>query len=300
VPLVLLAVEACLLTPFVEFDDSQIALLANPLVGFGAVFGLTIFVYLVCLRNDAPLDRVTSLGRSLTWASIHLLAFILLFILSLRLVQLGADRWVVTGTWCVLALIVGATAMLLTMRASAWFKLILRNRWQAVIASVLAASWVLLTPSVRELWPRVCGPAIKINSVLLDQFPGKAVTGIRPDGLPVVGTRKLQILVTSSCSELESVFGFCLFGGLILVCGGHRLNRAKFAVFLLLGFCVFYVLLAIRLYGLVLFGLAHSPQGCVALAHSRVGSVAFLGVTVLYCTVAYRWARRPVVAGDAA
>jgi hypothetical protein len=58
------------------------------------------------------------------------------------------------------------------------------------------------------------------------------------------------------------------------------------------GTALLYVLVSVRLYGLVLVGTMFSPQTCVNLAHSRVSAILFLGLAVVILGGTSRWWRR--------
>src|SRR5207253_2277361 len=82
--------------------------------------------------------------------------------------------------------------------------------------------------------------------------------------------------VTPQCSELESLAALWILGGAIVLARWRELSKARVAIALLLGTGVLYLLLATRLYGLVVAGIEISPKVCVDLAHSRIGNIRFI------------------------
>ena len=58
-----------------------------------------------------------------------------------------------------------------------------------------------------------------------------------------------------------------------------------------LGTGLLYLLMAVRLYGLVVLGTQLGPRAAVDLAHSRLGGILFLGVSVALVVVMSRWCR---------
>src|SRR5262249_54047234 len=68
----------------------------------------------------------------------------------------------------------------------------------------------------------------------------------------------------------------------------RQVRKLRLALVLLLGTAVLYVLNALRLYGLVVIANEWSPRVSVDLAHSRIGGIAFLGISVALVAAACR------------
>ena len=218
-----------------------------------------------------------------------MLLYVLFCTVSLRLNRAAATNRLDTVLWGLLAVGTASIAFLIVMTAKDWCALIRRCRRQMIAAILAGVLFFVLVPTARRLWPSVCDPAMRINAVLIEQYPGNAVYARNGDGLPLIGTEGMLLLVTPACSELESLLAFCLMGGTILCAAWRGLHRIRFLIILGLGLCAFYGLNALRIYALVLIGWSFSAEHCVRLAHSRVASVVFIAVSVLVCTFAARW-----------
>src|SRR5262249_54909273 len=100
------------------------------------------------------------------------------------------------------------------------------------------------------------------------------------------------------CSELEALLALWLLGGVVVLSRWGAVHKVGLLLVLLAGTALVYLLLAVRLYGLVVAGIVFSPQTCVALAHSRIGTLFFLGVAALVLATGCRWCRcEPSLAG---
>src|SRR5262249_22143710 len=107
------------------------------------------------------------------------------------------------------------------------------------------------------------------------------IVGTTRDGFPVLGNRRLLLLVTPQCSELEAITALWLLCGAVVCSRWGDLHKTRAVIALLVGTAVLYLLIALRIYGLVVVGIAFSPNVCVSLAHSRIGSIFFLGFAAL-------------------
>ena len=290
-PLLLLLAEVGALTPWVEFSGGALQHVASPRVCSGLLFALVAFVFLAAGEVGPRLlpARATSAGRPLAWLAANLGLYALFFRYTLWLEAARfAPPWVAVPAWLLLAAAVGLTAFL------AFFPLALLRSWvgrcrgRALFALALGGCLVLLTPAAQRLWPRVAGPALAINRALLVRTYGHALTGRDREGVPVVGTQRLLLLVTPQCSELDALAAFGLLAGATLCARWREARKVRLALVVALGAPLLYALNAGRIYGLVVVGLSFSPKVCVSLAHSRVGGALLLAVTAALLSLPFR------------
>jgi exosortase/archaeosortase family protein len=119
--------------------------------------------------------------------------------------------------------------------------------------------------------------------------------------VPVLGTRRLLVLVTPECSGLDALAAFWLLPAAAVIGRWREVRKARLTLVLVLGTALLYLLLAARLYGLVVVGISVSPRACVSLAHSRLGWALSLGVAAALLSLTLRPPRpaaRPAVAED--
>jgi exosortase/archaeosortase family protein len=303
----LLLAEVAALTPWVEFSEGAMQSVADARLGAAALFALVAFLFLAAV---GPADRPVFWARrrpraALAWLAAHLGLYALFFACTVALAgDFGrrAPGWVSVPVWLLLGGAVGLTAFLPLAPAGPLAAWAWRHRGRALLAAGLGACLFAATPAVQGLWPRVAGPALAINRPLLARTYGHAVTGATREGAPVVGTQRLLVLVTPQCSELDALAAFWLLGAAALVGRWRQARTARFALVLLAGGPLLYLLNAVRIYGLVVLGTSWSPRACVGLAHSRVAGALFLGVTAALLSFALRrrgpWAApRPAASG---
>ena len=84
---------------------------------------------------------------------------------------------------------------------------------------------IVLVPVIRQVWPLTAGPSIHMARTLLDWFPGEAVSRSSGDGLPIIGTSRLTLLVTPECSEMDSLLFFWLLGAVLLAQHWKNLHK---------------------------------------------------------------------------
>jgi exosortase/archaeosortase family protein len=295
-PLVVLAVEIGLLTPFVEFADGQpMAYVANARVCAGLMFAAVAFLF---LDNMAPVAKRYSLATPRQWVvygAMNLGLYGALFWFSTgpaSTAAQGAQAWLLAAAWVVLAIGVALTALLAFCPLRA---LGLTNKGtlgRALAALGLGVGFAVLVPWARSWWPQLHEPALTLDRILLRWTYGQSVAGTTDLGFPVIGSRHLLLLVTPQCSELDALAALWLLGGLVVACRRGELRKAKAIVFLLVGSAVMYGLLALRIYGLVVAGIAFSPGASVSLAHSRIGGIVLLTVAAALVGGCLRCCRR--------
>jgi exosortase/archaeosortase family protein len=288
-PLALLCLEVAALTPFVEFTGGPLAYLADSRICTGLLFALVAFLLLAGGRiRDAGAG---SFRRSPRWLAVHLGLYGGFFLLTLWLARGGGSGTPVWAAvvWGLLVLGVGLSGILAFQRprvVATWAR---QFHLEIGMALGLGVALVLLTPLARSLWPQVYGPALAIDEVLLEWTYGEGLAGRTREGYPVVGTRQLLLIVTPQCSELDALAAFWLLGGAVLLSRWRSASKVRSALVLLLGAGLLYLLNSIRLYGLVVLGIAASPNLCVGLAHSRISWLLFLGVGVSLLAASSGW-----------
>jgi exosortase/archaeosortase family protein len=303
-PLLLLAVEVGTLTPFVEFTDGQpLAYVANARVCAGLLFALVAFLFGAGWQlGELGFSGAGSRRRLVLGLAGNLCLYGAFFWLTLRLANAGGPSawpWVVAGLWVLLALAIGLTSFLafLPLRFSG---LILAQLWIAgAVALSLGLAFALLTPWAQSFWPRWHGPAVALDQALLQWTHGEGLRGVSREGFPVLGIRGFLVQVNPQCSELEAILALWLLGGAVIFARWGDVHKAGMLLVILAGTAIVYLLLAVRIYGLVVAGIVFSPQTCVGLAHSRIGTLLFLGVAATILTAGCRWCRFRACPGGA-
>src|SRR6266542_269434 len=284
-PLLVLLLEVAALTPFVEFRSGAIAEVASARVCAGLVFALVAFLLLAGRQALIPLSDGQESGahRVLLGLAIHLGCYAIFVLFTLWLAADGQGTVassLAAILWVLLALGVALTAFVafLPLRLLAsWSR---RCRGQLLAAAALGVGLYIASPWAQSLWLRVYRPALTLDRQLLQWTYGESITGRWSDGSPVLGTRRLLLRVTPQCSELDALAAFWLLGGAVFLARWRELRLVGALIVLLLGTGLLYLLIAVRLYGLILIGMASSPDVSVNLAHSRVSGILFLGLTV--------------------
>jgi exosortase/archaeosortase family protein len=296
-PLLLLLLEVGLLTPFVEFSTGPVASVASARVCTGLLFSVIAFLFISSravgeqLAASLPYPRARPLAL-LTNLGLYGLFFVYTLVLQGDPVA-SPSAWWAAALWGALALGVGLSAFLAFVPLRLLHSLAKRCWGKGLVAAGLGAGLALLSPHVQGLWPRLQGPAVAINRLLLSWTYGQAVGGTTPAGDAVVGTPRLLLLVTPGCSELDSLAAFWVLGGALLVLRRGELRKTRFLLVLLLGGALLYLLNAARIYGLVVIGTELSARLCVSLAHSRLGWIGFTGISVALLAGTGPWCRKP-------
>jgi len=302
----LLLAEVAALTPWVEFTSGTIQYLASARVCAALLFGLVAFGFLVgdgIAPSPLPLSptgrgvAVRGGGFRLIPARLllHLAIYVGFFFFTLRLSRqqgLTSSSWIDAFIWSAWAVGVGVSCFLVFFSRGLLFSLALQWPGRVFIACGLGLSLALLTPWVWDLWPWASRPAMLLDWLVLSWSHGEAIFGINNEGFPVLGTRKLLITITPQCSELEALIAYWLLWGTVMAARWRVLSLSRSSAVLVIGTVLLYVLVALRLYGLVTLGLAVSAQTCVDLAHSRVGTILLLGAAAALTCVMLRWCRR--------
>jgi exosortase/archaeosortase family protein len=294
-PVVVLLVEVAYLTTLVEFRDSRMAWIANPLLFSGGLIAATVFF--LTTRESLELIRPTRsrLVVAMFFACLHATLCLLFFQYTLELHASQTEpssTWVQPFLWGTMAVAVAASIVLTTFS----FRFIVEWLWscrrQALVAAGMGIVTIILVPVIRQVWPLTAGPSIHMARTLLDWFPGEAVSRSSGDGLPIIGTSRLTLLVTPECSEMDSLLFFWLLGAVLLAQRWKNLHKSRFLFVIVVGSGVLYFLNAVRIYSLILIGIKYSPGVCVSLAHSRIGALMLLGVSLimlwfgLWCSIA--------------
>jgi exosortase/archaeosortase family protein len=300
IPLLIVLVEVCALTPWVEFTHGPVQYVADPMVSSGLLFAGTAFFFLGGARAGLSAGRV-GWGRAAGWLAVHFVLFALFVAWSVHLSGPVPSEypWLAAILWVLLASGVALTALLAFVPVGRLLSWLWQRRGLAAVALGLGVALAVLMPAVQRLWPRLHGPATALDRLLLQWTYGHGARGIQANGFPVLGTRKLLVLVTPQCSGLEALAAFGLLGLAVLVARRHELRLFPDLSGLLVGSGLLYLLLALRLYGLMVVGVAVSPAACVGLAHSRVGMVVSLAVTVALLSGLCRLCRREPAAAVA-
>jgi exosortase/archaeosortase family protein len=293
-PLLLLAVEVGILTPYVEFTSTVMNTVAHPLTINGVFFGTVLFLLLASDGLNAWSQPHKPL-RDLSWFVVNLSSYYVLFRYTLWLQELstrGDVGWSQAALWTPVALLVGASAWLTfypLRQLRAWLVLC----WEKAIGvTIITLTLILLTPEIRKLWHFISWPVANFTLWLL-RLAGYQHLYLAQarNGNPIVGATDAVILeVTPFCAEMESLAAFILLGGALLIAGWKEIHRLRLTVILLLGLALLYTLNAVRLFLLIDVGARmQSSQVSVDLAHSRLSNVAFLATSIAVLLGTRRW-----------
>ncbi len=293
-PLLVLLVEVAALTPVVEFSGGPMAYVANARVCSGLLFAAVVFLFLASKKFSRFEVGASWWGRGALWLAANLGLFGLLFGATLHQANShpGSVGWIVAAGWTLLALGVGLTAVLAFFPfrpVLAWVK---KCRVQMGTALGLGMALILLAPWAQGFWANLHRPAVTLNRWLLQCTYQDSLAEISREGWPVLGTRRLLLLVTPQCSELEAIAAFWLLAAAVVATRWRELRKGRVAFFLVLGTGLLYVLIALRIFGLLVLGMHVSPKVCVAVAHSRIGSILLVGIAAGLLALGGRWCRR--------
>jgi exosortase/archaeosortase family protein len=280
------------LTPFVEIPDGPLAYVANHHVCLGLLFAFIALILLAGREVRSPvLVEVSQRPLTWLWLSVNLVLYLVFFQLSWGLSNnRSPTTWLAAVLWVVLAAGVGLSAVLAFFplaTATAWVH---RCRVKILTAGALGAGVALLGPWVQSFWPLVCGPALVLDQRLLEWTYGEGITGVTTQGVPVLGTGRFGILVTPGCSGLEAFVALWLLAA-VVVPSWHGCQKMRLGFGLLLGTGLLYVLNAVRLFSLVVIGTEITPQACVSVAHSQIGSIGFFALDLVLLAGIYRCCR---------
>jgi len=298
----LLVAEVAFLTPFVEFSSGAMTYVASPWVCSGLMF--TLVAFLLLAGRPTRLAGSAAFPGQARWAALRLPGHGILYLVfvayTFRLAGAASPLpdALAPLVWLLLAAGVGLTAFLTFLPLRLLVSWVNAARGKVLAAAALGAAYVVLGPLAQSLWPRLQGPAVALDRLLLGWTYEVSAAGSTADGSAALQGNRHLVLVTPGCSELDALAAFWLMGG-ALVCSRWRdLSRGWTLLALVLGTSLLYVLNAVRLYGLVVVANLVSGKACVALGHSRIGSLLFLGVTTAVLAGVSRWCLRKTPTGE--
>ncbi len=295
-PLVLLALEAALLTPLVEFFAGWMGVLASPQL-FNAVFlGFILFILLSIHDLPAPL-RPQRWSRRIYWILANVLAFYTLLRYTVVLERQFSPQmieWYHAAGWLFFLGITTAAAWFAFIPVGAllqWFK----EAWHKAVGSgLIAVAFTLLTPDIQSLWHFTYRPFIALTSRVLE-FVGQE-PWLQFHHNPVLGILgyKNRLVVTQYCAEMESFGVFFLLASILTLVHWQRVRKLRMLVVFAGGIAFLCIFNAIRIALLVEIATFWAkPQLAVSLAHSRLASLGFLGLSLLLLIATKRWWCRP-------
>ncbi len=295
-PLVLLALEAALLTPLVEFSAGWMGVLATPQL-FNVVFlGFILFILLSIHDLSASL-RPQRWSRRIYWILANVLAFYTLLRYTVVLERQFSPQtieWYHAAGWL---LFLGITT------AAAWFAFIpvgvllqwFKEAWHKAVGSgLIAVAFTLLTPDIQSLWHFTYRPFIALTSRVLE-FVGQE-PWLQFHHNPVLGIlgHKNRLTITQYCAEMESFGIFFLLASILTLAHWQRVRKLRMLVVVTGGIAILYIFNAIRIALLVEIAASwEKPLLAVSLAHSRLASLGFLGLSLLMLMASKRWWCRP-------
>src|SRR5262249_53215297 len=170
-----------------------LAVVANARVCAGLLFALVVFLFVAGgTLQELGLAEACSRRQSLVGLTGNLGLYGLFFWLTLHLAKNGGHvvaPWAATALWALLALGIGATALLVFVPLRVPV-LRVGRLWMAGAAALgLGLAFALLIPWAQSYWPRWHGPALALDRALLQWTYGEGLTGMSREGFPVIGNR---------------------------------------------------------------------------------------------------------------
>jgi len=296
IPLVLLVAEVALLTLHVEYRHGLMQWVAHPLI----VQAILIAGTLLLLLRGGDLARTADFGHlsaRLAFLVVNVGTFVALYGLSLSLTESPTGNAVplpIAGAWIGLALVVGASAL---MVGASWCTV---RRWigltwhQAIGTLILGAALAYLIPDIQQLWHSTSMVTLRVSHGLLGLIhPGQAVLVPSDVGTPLLGlSRGTKLIVTPGCADVESLAVFLLLGITLAIAGGNRVRWLRWIVAMAAGAVLIFVANAARLALLVELGNQFGSQWSVRFAHSRLGGILFLALSAGWLVLTRRWWQR--------
>jgi len=225
---------------FQDFSHNPWLIVLAHLGAFGFFFGLTIFV----TEGDA-LSSPSAIFWVLAWAA----------------TGLGA----------------GVFWMLAAMPARVWIRLARQNSSFVLVGIIImAASWILGFLTNRA-WEPLIGPTFRVVEWLLLAFGQEVVS--EPLEL-LLGTSQFSIAIYPACAGYEGIGLISVFVGSYLFLFRRNLRFPQAFILLPSGILAIWLLNAVRITLLVLFGTYVSPQIALGGFHSASGWLGFIVVAL--------------------
>jgi exosortase E/protease (VPEID-CTERM system) len=194
-----------------------------------------------------------------------------------------AALWILA--WAATGLATGVFWLLAAMPVRAWARLV-RNNLSAVWAGIMivAASLVWGFFASRA-WKPLSGPTFLLVQWLLRTFGQDVVS--EPANL-VLGTEQFSVGIYPACAGYEGIGLMVLFVGAYLWLFRRDLRFPRAYFLLPCAVLAIWLVNALRMAGLVLFGTYVSPEIAMGGFHSQVGWLAFIGVALGMVVVTQR------------
>ena len=211
----------------------------------------------------------------------HLGAFSLFFWLTIFVAEGDALSsplavfWVFA--WAATGLGAGVFWMLAALPARVWIRLVRQNTslvWVGII--IIAASWILGFLTNRA-WAPLIGPTFRVVEWLLLAFGQEVVS--QPADL-LLGTPQFAVEIYPACAGYEGIGLISVFVGSYLWLFRGSLRFPQAFILLPCGILVIWLVNAVRITLLVLFGVYVSPEIALGGFHSATGWIGFLAVAL--------------------
>jgi len=128
-----------------------------------------------------------------------------------------------------------------------------------------------------------------VQQLLLFSFPDSQLSF---DGLIRLGNNKFDVIVAQECAGIESMV---LFFVMYLVAGSlefKKIDKKRFALALVFGIILFFLLSIIRLYFIMLAGLLIDPVFAVQVVHRYTSLLFFVVFFLVYWHYSFKWLRK--------
>lgn len=194
-----------------------------------------------------------------------------------------AALWILA--WAAMGFAAGVFWLLAALPARAWVRLARNNSsvvWAAIILIPASLAWGFLAS---RAWTPLSGPTFSLVQGLLQAFGQDVVS--EPANL-IVGTEQFSIGIYPACAGYEGIGLMVLFAGAYLWLFRQRLRFPQAYFLLPCAVLAIWLVNAVRMAGLVLFGTYVSPQIAMGGFHSQAGWVGFIGVALGMVVVTQR------------
>ena len=218
------------------------------------------------------------------WGSFAAFFWLTIFVtegdaVSSPLAILGVLAWAATGIGA------GVFWMLAAMPAAAWIRLARQNSSFVLVGIIIiAASWVLgfLT---NRVWEPLIGPTFLIVKWLLSALGQEVVS--EPADL-LLGTSQFSIAIYPACAGYEGIGLMTVFVGSYLFLFRRNLRFPQAFILLPCGIIAIWMVNALRIASLILYGTHLSPQIALEGFHSQTGWIGFIAVALGMVAVTQR------------
>jgi exosortase E/protease (VPEID-CTERM system) len=273
-----------------------------PSTGFLSIFKGFPSIFVTSLTVVAVLGWVLSKGTGIglpglresshsLWLMVvvHLGVFAHFFWLTIFMTEREAVSSPLAGfwllAWAATGLGAGVSWMLAAMPARVWIRLVRENASLVLAGIIIVAASCVLGFLTNRVWEPLLGPTFLAVKWLLLGFGQEVLC--QPADL-VLGTPQFAVGIYPACAGYEGIGLMTVFVGSYLWLFRGSLQFPRAFVLLPCGILVMWLVNAVRITLLVLFGTYVSPEIAVGGFHSATGWIGFIAVALCMVAVTQR------------